>query len=140
MTPRGDNVLSGPDVTVGANEGISTMRPPYDPYAAKPEVVRSHADTIVTKSTLIGPVNTAFLQQKAAAAENVTGELVDELDEAFKGVSADSDQIAIASAFVAGTCTPGPMRSRHSTPASTGSTRTGRTGRRAPPAAFHLPL
>ncbi|UYM05885.1 C2 family cysteine protease [Solicola gregarius] len=78
------------------------MKPPYDPYEAKSSTVRSYADTLVTKSTLVGPINTTALQNKAKAAENITGELTDKLDEPFANIGGDAKQIALASAFVAG--------------------------------------
>lgn len=79
------------------------MRPPYDLYAAKPSVVRSHADALVTKATPVKNVSADALEQKAHAAENVTGELADQLDEPFKSIGRDADQIALATAFVSGT-------------------------------------
>lgn len=78
------------------------MRPPYDHYQAKPSVVRSYADSIITKAASVKKVDTDALEQKASAAENVTGELADKLDEPFQNISKDADQISLASAFVAG--------------------------------------
>ena len=79
------------------------MRPPYDPYAAKPDTVRTYADTIITKATAVQGIDTESLKQKARAAENITGELADKLDEPFKTIGKDADQIALVSAFVSGT-------------------------------------
>lgn len=78
------------------------MRPPYDHYQAKPSTVSSYADSIVTNATTVKQVSADALKQKASAAENVTGELVDKLDEPFQNISMDADQISLAAAFVAG--------------------------------------
>ncbi|UPK73803.1 C2 family cysteine protease [Nocardioidaceae bacterium SCSIO 66511] len=78
------------------------MKPPYDPYEAKPSTIRTYADSIVTQATSAGSVDSKALGKKAEAAENITGELTDKLDEPFDTVGKDAKKISLTSAFVAG--------------------------------------